>query len=166
MVKAMRKAVYPGSFDPVTTGHVNIIERAAMLYDELTVCIMDNKAKKGLLKVSQRIELLETALMGIPNVRLDVWSGLLTDYLKENEMRVVIKGVRDSVDFQYETVMAQINNKLLPECETLFMLSDPRYAVVSSSAVRELLAFHAELGDFVPKNTVEPLLKMLGNTQS
>ncbi len=146
----MKRAVCAGSFDPVTKGHVDIFERAGRMVDELTVCVFHNVKKKSFFTVEERVELLQKSTGHIPNVRVDSFSGLLTDYMKAHDIRVIIRGLRTVADFEYEQQSAQTIHHLHPEMETVFLLTDPRYSFVSSSLIRELAWFHGETGGFVP----------------
>lgn len=147
----VRTAVYPGSFDPPTLGHLNIIRRAAAIFDELVVCVMRNGAKECcLFTCEERAELLRESTAGLPNVRVDTHTGLLTDYVRESGSPVVIRGLRAVTDFEYEFQMAAVNRKLNPEMETVFMFAGEEFAFLSSSAVRELARFKSSLRDFVP----------------
>lgn len=155
-----RRAVCAGSFDPVTRGHLDLFRRAAGLFDELTVCVFHNVRKEGLFSAAERKTLIEDAVqaMGdIPNLRVDTFSGLLADYLRAHEMRYIVRGMRSADDLAYEQTQAELNRHLYAEAETVFLLTNPRYACVSSSAVREIASFHGALSDFVPPNVEQAL---------
>lgn len=147
---AIRTCVYPGSFDPVTVGHLDLIERASRLFDEVVVAVLHNPAKEGCFPVQKRIELLEKACAHLPNVRFDHFEGLLVDYMRASDAKVVLRGVRGSKDFDSECLMAQLNHQMAPEVETFFMATNPAYAHISSSAVREIGSFGGDLTPFVP----------------
>ena len=147
---AIRTCVYPGSFDPVTVGHLDLIERASRLFDEVVVAILHNPAKEGCFPVQKRIELLEKACAHLSNVRFDHFEGLLVDYMRASGAKVVLRGVRGSKDFDSECLMAQLNHQMAPEIETFFLATDPAYAHISSSAVREIGSFGGDITPFVP----------------
>jgi len=153
--------VYPGSFDPVTVGHLDLIERAAALFDEVVVAVLHNPAKKGCFAVEERIALLQKACSHLPNVTFDHFEGLLVDYMHSRGARIVLRGVRGAKDFDSECLMAQLNHQMAPEVETLFMTTDPAYAHISSSAVREIAMFGGDFSPFVPKTIVEDVSRVL-----
>lgn len=150
-----KRCVYPGSFDPVTNGHLDIIERAASLFDEVTVAILHNSAKVGRFSVEKRMAMLEKACAHLPNVRMDCFDGLLVEYMRQNGARVIIRGLRGSTDFDSESRMAQLNRQLAPEVDTLFLMSSPGQEAVSSSAVREIALFGGDITSFVPSCIVQ-----------
>lgn len=154
----MRVGIYPGSFDPVTNGHLDIIERASKLVETLVVAVLINPAKgKGLFSIEERLQLLRKVTAHLDNVKIDTFSGLLIDYAKELEADAIIRGLRSADDFEKELVMAQINKKLLQDVETLFLVTAPEYAYMSSSSVRELVLFGGDFTSFVPSPVVEAL---------
>lgn len=155
-------AVYPGSFDPITIGHYEIIKRASKLYDQVTVLIMKNVHKNGLFEYSDRKELIEQAVSDLPNVTVEISTGLLVDYLKENNIQIIIKGLRNSKDFEYEFEMDAINHILDPEIELLYLISDPKYIAISSSSVRELINYKADISSCVPKNIIKKIEEITG----
>ena len=126
----MRIAVYPGSFDPITNGHLDIIKRASKLYDQLIVGVLDNSSKKPMFSSAERMEMIEEAISDIPNVKCDVFSGLLVDFAKMNGASVIVKGLRTVSDFEYEFQMALLNKALNPEYETMFMMTIMKLVVV------------------------------------
>ena len=146
----MRKAIYPGSFDPVTYGHLDIIERAAKIFDELTVSVLNNSGKTPLFSVDERVKMLQDVCADIPNVKVDSFSGLLVDYARRCGTDVIIKGLRAITDFEYELQMAQTNRKLLPSVDTVFLTTSLEYAYLSSSIVREVAAYGGDVHRFVP----------------
>ena len=146
----MRKAVCSGSFDPVTNGHVDIFERASRMVDELIVCVFHNVRKKPFFPVEERVRLLRESVLHLPNVRVDSFSGLLTDYMREQGADIIVRGLRSATDFEYEQNSAQMIHRLAPEVETIFLLTSPEYAYVSSSGIRELAVFHADVRGLVP----------------
>jgi pantetheine-phosphate adenylyltransferase len=147
----MKSAIYPGSFDPVTLGHMDIIERAAGLFDKLYIGILINRKKTPMFSLEQRIEVLKEATSHISNVEVISFEGLLAEYCKENNISAVIRGVRGAMDFDYELPMAQINQRLNPETQTVFLAASPEYSYVSSSAVKELASFGGEYKDMLPE---------------
>lgn len=148
----MKIGIYPGSFDPVTKGHMDIIERAAGLVDVLIVAVLTNPSKKGgMFTVAERIDMLEQSAMHLANVEVDSFSGLLVDYAKAKNACVIVRGLRAVTDFEYEMQMAQINKKLLPEVETIFLVTNAEYSFLSSSSVRELAMFQGNFHFLVPE---------------
>jgi pantetheine-phosphate adenylyltransferase len=145
----MRRAVCPGSYDPATNGHLDIIERAAALFDEVVVAVGVNKNKKGLFDVPERMEMLREITSKLPNVRVDAWEGLLVDYCRANDIVAVAKGLRSVSDFDYELQMAQMNRELTG-LETLLMANNPAYGFVSSSLVKEVAALGGDIEHLVP----------------
>ena len=146
----MRRAVCPGSFDPVTNGHVDVIERAAGLYDELVVAVLVNPGKAGLFTVEERMELLREACAHLPNVVVDSFHGLLVDYCQEHGIPVIVKGLRAVGDFEYELQMAQMNRELAA-VETLFVPTAPQVGHLSSSLVKQIATFGGDVSRLVPK---------------
>jgi pantetheine-phosphate adenylyltransferase len=149
--------VCPGSFDPVTNGHLDVIERAAQLYDEVTVGVLVNASKTGLFPVEERIDMLREVTSGFGNVVVDSFQGLLVDYCRANDIPVVVKGLRAVSDFDYELQMAQMNNRLTG-LETLFVATNPEYSFLSSSLVKEVAKWGGDVSGLVP----EPVLHRLG----
>ena len=144
------KALYTGSFDPLTNGHMNIIRRAAGLYDELTVGIISNPAKKAQFPIEEREEMIREALKEIPNVRTAHFTGLLADFVNENGFNVVVRGLRAAKDFEYEIQMAQMNARLFREhVETVFLMTDPKCSFISSSIVREVAALGGDISGLI-----------------
>ena len=146
----MRRAVCPGSFDPVTNGHVDVINRAAALYDELVVAVLVNPGKAGLFSVEERMELLREAVTELPNVRVDSFQGLLVDYCRAHDVPVIVKGLRAVSDFEYELQMAQMNRELAG-IETLFVPTAPQVGHLSSSLVKQIAQFGGDVSRLVPK---------------
>jgi pantetheine-phosphate adenylyltransferase len=149
-MSARRVAVYPASFDPITNGHLDIIERAARLFDELIVAIGINLEKTGTFSYDERLEMLREVLADRPNISVDSFSGLLVDFLREKRSTIVIRGLRALADFEYEFEMALMNAHLFPEIETVFLMTSERWFYVSSSRLRELLRFGTDISEFVP----------------
>jgi pantetheine-phosphate adenylyltransferase len=153
----VRRAVCPGSFDPVTNGHVDVITRAAALYDELVVAVLVNPGKAGLFSVEERMELLRDALSDVPNVTVDSFQGLLVDYCRHHGIPVIVKGLRAVGDFEYELQMAQMNRELAG-IETLFVPTAPQVGHLSSSLVKQIATFGGDVSRLVPKGVLERLL--------
>jgi len=147
---SMRTAVYPGSFDPVTNGHLDIIHRAAKVFDKVIVAVLNNTSKNPLFSLEERIELLRQVTDDCPNVEVDGFRDLLVNYMKKKNVHVVVRGLRAVSDFEYELQMASTNRKLDEEVETFFMTSTPKYSYLSSSIVREIARFHGPVVDLVP----------------
>jgi pantetheine-phosphate adenylyltransferase len=139
----------PGSFDPITNGHLDIIERAGKIYDEVVVAVMVNKAKSGLFSLEERIDLVTQVVEASPNVVVDSFTGLLVDYCRERRIPVIVKGLRAVSDFDYELQMAQMNHRLA-EVETLFMTTNPLYSFLSSSLVKEVATYGGDVAALVP----------------
>ena len=150
----MKRAIYPGSFDPVTLGHLNIIKRAAAIFDELIVCVMVNSSKNGLFTPEERVELIEKVTEGLPNVKVDCSRQLLADYAKRRGARVLVKGLRAVSDYEKEVQMAMINRKLNPNLDTMFIPSSEKYTYLSSTVVKEMARYGADLSDFVPREII------------
>jgi pantetheine-phosphate adenylyltransferase len=154
----VRRAVCPGSFDPVTNGHVDVIIRAAALYDELVVAVLVNPGKAGLFTVEERMELLRDAVSELPNVRIDSFQGLLVDYCRTHGIPVIVKGLRAVGDFEYELQMAQMNRELAG-VETLFVPTAPQVGHLSSSLVKQIAQFGGDVSTLVPKAVLDRLTK-------
>lgn len=157
------RAVYPGSFDPITNGHIYIAERAAAIFDEVIVSILINERKQGSFSVSERCEMAEKSLSHVKNIRVDSFNGLLVDYVRRNKASVIIRGLRAMSDFEYEFQMALMNRKLAPEIETFFIVTDPKYSYVSSSSIREIFHFGGTVRDVVPDIVFEKLRERQGH---
>lgn len=158
---AKRICVYPGSFDPVTNGHLDLIERGAAIFDEVIVAILHNPAKTGRFPVEKRLEMLRKACAHLPNVRFDRFDGLLVDYMRQSGAKVVLRGLRAVTDFESEFQMAQLNRQMAPEVETLFLMTSPEHACLSSSAVREIGMFGGDIAPFVPACIAQEAAQML-----
>ena len=157
----MKRVVYPGSFDPITLGHMNIIERASKIFDEVIVLIMKNVDKQGFFSYIEREKLLKNATMDLKNVKVDISTGLLIDYMNRHNIDTIVKGLRTVIDFQYEENMALVNRTIDPKIDTVFLLSDPEYIMVSASNVRELLSYNADITDFVPASIKEEIYNFM-----
>ena len=152
----MITAICPGSYDPVTLGHLNIIRRASQIFDEVVVCIMHNRSKNSpMFTVEERVDMLRRALACCPNVRVDYYSGLLAEYARGFAHPVVVKGLRAVSDFEQEVQMAVINRKLNPRLETMFLASSEKYTYLSSTIVKEMARYGADLSDFIPREIVD-----------
>ena len=155
----MSIAVYPGSFDPVTLGHLNIIRRAASIFDELIVCVMVNSGKNPLFTHDERVELISRIVGKYPNVKTEASADLLVDFMKSRGANVIIKGMRAVSDYEREFQIALVNRKLDPGIETLLMLSSEKYTYLSSSVVKEMARYGADLGTFVPKEIIDDVIR-------
>lgn len=159
----MRRAIYPGSFDPVTNGHLDIIERAAKVFDEVIVAVLVNPDKKGLFQIEERVELLEKVIKHIPNVKVECFSGLLINFMKQMDGKVIIKGLRTVSDFEYEFQMSLINNKLDPHIETMFMMASYKNSFLSSSSVKQVAMFGGCLKDLVPDEIIPDIIRKVNS---
>ena len=155
----MKRALYPGSFDPVTFGHLDVIERAARMFDELTVAVLDNKAKSPLFSVDERVKILKEATAHLTNVMVDSFSGLTIDYCQQKNIHTILRGLRAITDFEYELQIAQTNSKLSAgNVDTVFLTTSLEYAYLSSSAVKEIAYFGGDFSQCVPEFLI-PLIK-------
>jgi len=150
----VNRVVYPGSFDPVTNGHLDIIKRASDLFDEVVVAVLVNKSKKTLFTVDERIEMISETTARFGNVKVDSWSGLLVDYCNEKEIPAIVKGLRAISDFDYELQMSQINYQL-KGIETLFISTAPAHSFLSSSLIKEILSFGGDVTAYMPKELID-----------
>ena len=159
----MKAAIYPGSFDPVTYGHMDVIRRAANIFDELTVSVLNNKLKTPLFSVEDRVKILQDAVKDIPNVKVESFSGLLVDYARSRDIHVVIRGLRAITDFEYELQNAQTNAKLSDGAlDTIFLTTSLEYAYLSSSSVKEIASFHGDISMCVPEFVAELVYQKYG----
>jgi len=154
-----RLAVCPGSFDPVTNGHLDIIRRGAKVFDNVVVVVFNNAAKSSLFTVEERIDLLKQATADLPNVQVDASDGLLMDYAKRHGAQVILRGLRAVSDFEYEMQITSMNRKLDPAIETFFMMTNNQYSFLSSSVVKEVAKFHADVTDLVPEGVAKALIQ-------
>ena len=159
----MRRVVCPGSFDPVTNGHIDIISRAAQLYDEVVVAVMLNPNKSALFTAAERVELIAEATKKLDNVRVDRFEGLIVDFCRNNDISAIVKGLRAVTDFDYEMQMAQMNYSQAG-VETLFMTTNPLYAFLSSSLVKEFARFGGDVSGLVPAAVVDQLNRRLSES--
>jgi pantetheine-phosphate adenylyltransferase len=158
----VRRCVCPGSFDPVTNGHLDVIERAAGLFDEVVIAVLVNVSKKGLFSVDERIAMLREVAGHLPNVVVESFDGLLVDYCRERDIPAVVKGLRAVTDFDYELQMAQMNHRLT-RLETLFVATNPEYSYLSSSLVKEVAAYGGDVSGLVPDVVLTRLTDRLTN---
>ena len=150
----MQIAIYPGSFDPVTSGHLNIIRRAAKIFDKLIVCVMVNAGKNPMFTLSERVNLIKRVTSDIPNVEVDQSDELLADYAQKRGSCVIVKGLRAGSDFENEFQMALINHKINPNLDTMFLTAESQYMYLSSSTVKELGNYHVDLSEFLPAEII------------
>ncbi|MBQ6966983.1 MAG: pantetheine-phosphate adenylyltransferase [Lachnospiraceae bacterium] len=163
----MSSAIYPGSFDPVTKGHLDIIKRAAKMFDALTVSVLNNSEKSPLFSVDERVNMLRKACRDIPNVKIDSFSGLTASYAEKTGTDVIIRGLRAVTDFEYELQMAQTNRKILPTLDTVFLTTSLEYAYLSSSIVREVASFGGDISEFVTEDVAQAVYeKFSGEKQN
>ncbi|MBN2725625.1 MAG: pantetheine-phosphate adenylyltransferase [Deltaproteobacteria bacterium] len=143
-------ALYPGSFDPVTMGHVDIIERALRVFDRVIVAVAVNTTKSGLFDMEERVELIRKTFIDTPQVEVVSFSGLLVDYLRENKINTILRGLRAISDFDYEFQIASMNNSLSPDVDTVFLMTSQKYYYISSSVIKEVARFGGDISDIVP----------------
>lgn len=153
----MSVAIYPGSFDPITNGHLDIIERGSKIFDRLIVAVLKNPNKKSLFTIEERIEMIRDAVSHLDNVEVDHFSGLLVDFARKRNAKIIIKGLRAVSDFEYELQMALMNKKLYKDIETVFIMTSTKYSFLSSSIVREVASFGGCVKDLVPPAVEEKL---------
>ena len=160
----MKRVVYPGSFDPITFGHLDIIQRASKMFDEVVIAVLVNKTKSTLFTVPERIEMINEVTAKFPNVRVDSWSGLLVEYCVTNDIDFIVKGLRAITDFDYELQMSQINLQL-KGIETLFMSTAPAHSFLSSSLVKEIANYHGDVSNYMPAPLLDRLKARLALNQ-
>ena len=153
----MTKAVFPGSFDPMTNGHINIIQRAAKLFDEIDVVIAVNDDKKYLFSTEERLSLVQELIMPFRNVSVHTWDGLIVEYAKQTGAKVLIRGIRNMNDFSYEFDLSLMNHNLNPEVETLYIPTDQKFLLLKSSAIKELAKLCGDVSGMVPENVKKAL---------
>ena len=142
--------MFPGSFDPLTLGHLNIIERASAIFEEVVVVVAENRQKTYLFTVEERLKTMEETLNSLTNVRCFTWNSLIVDFMKRENIRILIRGIRGIEDFSYEFELSMMNKALYPYIETFFMTTDPKYIVLRSSSIKELASFHGDVSQMVP----------------
>ncbi len=157
-----KKVVYPGSFDPITLGHVDLIERLCRAFDEVIILIAQSSQKENLFTVEEKKDLITKSLPQCKNFRIDSFNGLTVDYLKKNNISLIARGLRAVVDYEYELTMANINKKLDPNIETLLIFASPEYYFISSRGVKEVARNRGSLEGLVPEVVIEPIMKKLG----
>ena len=155
----MTTAIYPGSFDPITLGHLNIIRRASKIFDKVVVCVMVNSAKKPMFSREERVELIERVVKRLPNVTVDTSDILLAEYAKQYEGAVLVKGLRAVSDFESEFQLAMINRSLNPNLDTVFLTSSEKYTYISSSVVKEMARYGADLSKLVPREILTDIIE-------
>ena len=153
----MVKAIYPGTFDPITNGHIDLVERSAAMFDHIVLAIATSSRKQPLFDLAQRVKLAQDALAHIPNVTVEGFSGLLADYAKTHQARVLIRGVRAVADFEYEYQLASVNRRLNPELESVLLTPGNDHAHISSTIVRDVAAHYGDVSAFVPENVKQAL---------
>ena len=154
----MKRAIYPGTFDPVTYGHLDIIERSSRIFDELVVGILVNQAKVPLFTVEERVEMIQEAVKYLPNVKVESFDGLLVEFVKAQGAGFLVRGLRAVTDFEYELQMTQTNKAVAPDIDTIFLTTSLKYSYLSSSMVRELASFGADISRFVPENVTQKII--------
>ncbi len=159
MGNQIRKAIFAGSFDPITNGHLDIISRASKLFDELQIGVLINPNKKGLFNLEERVKLIELCTEHLDNVKIISFEGLLVNYCSENGISTLVRGVRSEDDVNYELQMAHMNKELNPDIETIFLPTNKKYSFVSSSLIKEVLSFGADVTNFVPVEVLKELEK-------
>ena len=155
----MIRAIYAGSFDPVTFGHLDIIRRSSNVVDELIVGVLQNRSKSPLFSVEERVKMLEEVTADLPNVKIESFSGLLVEFAKKSEANIIVRGLRAISDFDYELQMAQTNRIINPQIDTMFLTTSLEYAYLSSTTVKEVASFGGDISAFVPESIIEPMQK-------
>lgn len=155
------KAIYPGSFDPFTNGHLDILDRTLKMYSEVTVLVAGTSRKAKLLSVEERVELIREVVKDKPNVKVDFTSGLIMEYARQHDVKAVIRGLRTPSDFEYEYMMATMNKNIHPECETVFMMTSQGLYFVSSTMIKELNAYGGDISPYVPQSILKKLKEKL-----
>lgn len=155
----MKTCIYPGSFDPITYGHIDIIDRASKIADKLIVAVLNNHDKKSLFTVDERVEMIKESIKGYDNVEVESFDGLLVDYAKSKNAKIVIRGLRAVTDFEYELQMAQTNRELENDIDTVFLLTNLKYSYLSSSIVKQVASFDGDVSKFVTPQVADRLKK-------
>ena len=151
----MKTAIYPGSFDPITKGHLDVLEKASKMFDKIIIAVLKNTAKKGFLPVQDRLELIRASVSHLENVEVDYFDGLTIDYARSKNATILIRGLRAVSDFEYEMQLSQTNNALAPDITTVFLITKPKYNFISSSIVKEIATAGKDVSKFVPPVVVE-----------
>ena len=151
----MKRAVYPGSFDPITFGHIDIIERSAKMVDELVIAVLRNSAKNSLFSLEERVNMIKEVTKDLPNVTVETFDGLLVDYMRQIDATIIIRGLRAVTDFEYELQIAQMNHVLKDDAETIFLMTNLQYSYLSSSLVKEIASYGGDISKFVPNELME-----------
>lgn len=159
----MRLAIYPGSFDPITNGHLDIIGRASRIFDRLVVAVAHNSAKRGLFSVEERVQLIRESVQSIDNVEVATFEGLLIDYASASGALAIVRGLRAVTDFDYEYAMHQMNSEMSPEIETMFLVASKEFSYLSSTIVKEFARYGRPVDNFTPPAVSEALLKKFGH---
>ena len=160
MEKKIKTAIYPGSFDPITNGHVDIINRASNLYDKLIITVASNNTKKALLSIDRRVDILNKTFSDKANIEIDYFNGLLVDYAIRKNVFTIVRGLRTLSDFEYEFRMAIINRNLDKRIETIFLMTDEKYSHISSSSIKEIYNLNGNINQFVPKTVSKTLCNL------
>ena len=153
----MKRAVYPGSFDPITFGHIDIIERSAKMVDELVIAVLRNSAKNSLFSLEERVNMIKEVTKDLSNVRVETFDGLLVDYMRQINATIIIRGLRAVTDFEYELQIAQMNHVMKEDAETIFLMTNLQYSYLSSSLVKEIASYGGDISKFVPSELIEPI---------
>ena len=157
----MKRAIYPGSFDPVTFGHIDIIERSSRIVDELVVGVLNSSAKNSLFSLQERVNMIEEMTKDMPNVKVGSFDGLLVDYMNKIDATIIVRGLRAVTDFEYELQIAQTNHSIEPEVDTMFFTTSLEYAFLSSTIVKEVAHYGGDVSSFVPANVAQKLSEKL-----
>lgn len=155
----MKRAIYPGSFDPLTLGHMDIIERSAKIVDELVVGVLNNSAKNSLFSIEERVSMIKEMTAGIPNLTVASFDGLLVDYMKEINATIIVRGLRAVTDFEYELQIAQTNHVENPDVETIFLTTSLQYSYLSSTIVKEFASYGGDISKFVPARLIDRIYR-------
>ena len=155
----MTIAIYPGSFDPVTLGHVDIIRRSTEIVDELIVAVLTNSAKNPLFSVEERVNMIKEITADIPKVKVESFSGLLVDFAKENDANIIVRGLRAVTDFEYELQISQMNRTIYPKVDTMFLTTSLEYAYLSSTIVKEVASYGGDISNYVPECIIDRIYK-------
>ena len=161
----MRKAIYPGSFDPFTLGHLDIVERSAKIADELIVAVLRNSAKNPLFSIGERVSMIKELVSHLPNVRVDSFDGLTAEYAKAQGATIIVRGLRAVTDFEYELQIAQTNRVINPGIDTVFLTTNLSYSYISSTIVKEVASYGGDISRFVPEPVIEQVYQKLGLQQ-